>query len=106
MIEFVATPGVGADGTVENGNTYTENLPLAAGNVYSLKFNPILGKIWVTSGHIASYNGETLSGEWWSDRDTYKAGASPTTGAEVVYALDEEDYIEYNASSVTIPLYY
>lgn len=95
-----------SDGTVENGNTYTENLPLAAGNVYSLKFNPILGKIWVTSGHIASYNGETLSGEWWSDRDTYEAGASPTTGAEVVYALDEEDYIEYDASTVTVPLYY
>lgn len=94
------------DGTVENGTMYTENLPIEAGNIYSLKFNPILGKIWVTSGHIASYNGETLSGKWWSDRDIYEEGTNPTSGAEVVYALEEEDYIEYNASSVTIPLYY
>ena len=94
------------DGTAENGTLYTENLPVAAGDVYSLKFNPILGKIWVTSEHIASYNGETLPGQWWSDRDTYEAGTSPTTGAEVVYALDEEDYVEYDASTVTVPLYY
>lgn len=94
------------DTTIENGHTYTESLPVAAGNVYSLKFNPIQGKIWVTSGHITSYNGETLPGMWWSDRDIYEENTSPTTGAEVVYALNEEDYIEYNATSVVVPLYY
>ena len=94
------------DTTTANGHTYTESLPVAAGNVYSLKFNPIQGKIWVTSGHIASYNGETLPGMWWSDRDTYTEGGSPSTGAEVVYALNEQDYVEYDATSVTVPLYY
>ena len=94
------------DTTIANGHTYTESLPVAAGNVYSLKFNPIQGKIWVTSGHIASYNGETLPGIWWSDRDTYAEDTSPSIGAEVVYALDEEDYIEYDATSVVVPLYY
>ena len=94
------------DTTIANGHTYTESLPVAAGNVYSLKFNPIQGKIWVTSGYIASYNGETLPGMWWSDRDTYEENTSPTTGAEVVYALEEEDYIEYNVTSVVVPLYY
>lgn len=34
---------------------------------------------------IASYDGETLSGEWLSDRDEYASGTTPTTGAEVVY---------------------
>ena len=38
-------------------------------------------------GHIASYNGETLPGEWISDRDVYAPNTSPTTGAEVVYKL-------------------
>ena len=36
-------------------------------------------------GYIASYNGETLSGEWLSDRDKYVSGTTPTIGAEVVY---------------------
>ena len=94
------------DTTIANGHTYTESLPIAAGNVYSLKFNPIQGKIWVTSNHIASYNGETLPGIWWSDRDTYAENTSPSIGAEVVYALDEEDYIEYDATTVVVPLYY
>lgn len=34
---------------------------------------------------IASYDGETLSGEWLSDRDEYASGTTPTKGAEVVY---------------------
>lgn len=66
---------------------------------------------------IASYNGESLSGEWLSDRDEYVAGTTPTTGAEVVYKttpttirvtsptnLDlTDDYpIEYNGYKATI----
>lgn len=34
---------------------------------------------------IASYNGETLPGEWMSDRDEYAPGTTPTIGAQVVY---------------------
>ena len=36
---------------------------------------------------IASYAGETLPGEWISDRDEYAPGTTPTTGAQVAYAL-------------------
>lgn len=36
---------------------------------------------------ISSYNGEPLPGEWISDRDTYTAGSTPTTGAQVAYKL-------------------
>ena len=38
-------------------------------------------------GMIASYAGETLPGEWISDRDEYAPGTTPTTGAQVAYAL-------------------
>ena len=34
---------------------------------------------------IASYNGETLPGEWMSDRDEYVPNTTPTIGAQVVY---------------------
>ncbi len=40
-----------------------------------------------TKGYIASYAGEALPGKWISDRDVYAAGATPTTGAQVVYEL-------------------
>lgn len=36
---------------------------------------------------ISSYSGEPLPGEWISDRDTYTAGSTPTTGAQVAYKL-------------------
>lgn len=38
-------------------------------------------------GFIASYNGESLPGEWISDRDVYASGTTPTTGAQVAYKL-------------------
>ena len=41
----------------------------------------------VDRAEIASYAGETLPGEWISDRDVYSAGATPTTGAQVVYKV-------------------
>lgn len=40
-------------------------------------------------GNIASYAGETLPGAWISSMDVYEEGATPTTGAQVVYELAE-----------------
>ena len=40
-----------------------------------------------TWGYIASYAGESLPGEWISDRNVYADGAQPTIGAQVVYKL-------------------
>lgn len=48
------------DDTYTNATTYTVTVPAAAGDLYSFKYNPITGKIYATTGHIASYNGETL----------------------------------------------
>ena len=48
------------------------------------------GTLDVTSGvlkvcpYYASYNGETLTGEWISDRDVYSPNTSPSIGAQVV----------------------
>ena len=48
---------------------------------------PSTGAGQETWGYIASYAGETLPGEWISDRDEYAAGATPTVGAQVAYKL-------------------
>ena len=101
-----ATFDISSDDTYANAVTYTVNVPAAAGNQYGFTYNPILGKFYATTGHIASYNGETLPGMWWSDRDTYEEGHNPSTGAEVIYILDEEDIVEYDFTPLTIPLFY
>lgn len=60
-----------------------------AGTVYGGTLDATNGILTVTHGEIASYDGETLPGEWISDRDVYAAGTTPTTGAQVVYELAE-----------------
>lgn len=97
---------VSPDGTTSNANTYTANVPAATGNLYSFKINPVKGKITTVSGHIASYNGETLPGEWISDRDIYSEGSTPSTGAEVIYTLDPEDVQEYDITPIEIQTFY
>ena len=55
--------------------------------VYGGVIDWVEGKVTVTDANIASYNGETLPSTWISDRDVYSVGATPTTGAQVVYKL-------------------
>ena len=55
--------------------------------IYGGKIDPATGEGQETWGYIASYAGETLPGEWISDRDEYAAGATPTVGAQVAYKL-------------------
>lgn len=66
------------------GNDYTLTLPetIYGGTVDAVK--GVGRKEW---GYIASYNGESLPGEWVSDRDVYAPGTTPTTGAQVAYKL-------------------
>ena len=110
MTPFTATSSVnfkiGHTSDPEDATTYTFNVPAAAGNLYGLEFDPIKGKLWKVTEHIASYNGETLPGHWLSDRDTYLEGTTPKTGAEVVYRLADEDIVEYDCTTMTIPLDY
>ena len=110
MTPFTATTSVnfkvGHTSDPEDATTYTFNVPAAAGSLYGLEFDPVKGKLWKVTEHIASYNGETLPGHWLSDRDTYLEGTTPQTGAEVVYRLADEDIVEYNYTPMTIPLDY
>lgn len=66
------------------GETSTLALPET---IYGGTVDVVTGVGSKTWGYIASYNGESLPGEWISDRDVYSAGASPTTGAQVAYQL-------------------
>jgi hypothetical protein len=69
------------------GTTYPVTLPTEAGTIYGGTLDVVKGTLTVTSGYIASYNGETLPSTWISDRDVYAEGVTPTIGAEVVYEL-------------------
>lgn len=95
------------DDTYTNATTYTVTVPAAAGNLYGFKYNPIAGKLYATAGHITSYNGETLPATgWYSDRDTYVEGTTPSIGAEVIYQLEDEDIVEYDITPQTIPMFF
>ena len=51
---------------------------------------------------ISSYSDEPLPGEWISDRDTYTAGSTPTTGAQVAYKLAApETFTATGAKTIT-----
>lgn len=58
------------------------------GTVYGGTVDLVSGKLTVEEwGNIASYNGENITEPWLSSMDVYSAGATPTTGAQVVYKL-------------------
>ena len=69
------------------GQTYDIAFPTEAGTVYGGTLDVTTGVLTVDRAQIASYAGETLPSTWISDRDVYSAGATPTTGAQVVYEL-------------------
>lgn len=64
--------------------THTTTFPSA---IYRGSEDVVNGTAVTEWGMIASYNGETLPGEWISDRDEYAPGTTPTTGAQVAYEL-------------------
>lgn len=66
------------------GDAYDIALPET---VYGGTVDAVTGVGSKTWGFIASYNGESLPGEWISDRDVYASGTTPTTGAQVAYKL-------------------
>ena len=78
---------VSATTTPSDGTKYETTWQSSIGTVYGGQFEMVSGTLTVTHGYIESYNGETLPGEWISDRDAYVVNTNPSTGAEVVYAL-------------------
>lgn len=80
------------------GNDYTLTLPET---IYGGTVDAVTGMGEKTWGYIASYNGESLPGEWISDRDVYASGTTPTTGAQVAYKLATSEPFEI--SKISIP---
>ena len=80
------------------GTTATLTLPET---IYGGTVDAVTGVGSKTWGYIASYNGESLPGEWISDRDVYSAGTTPTTGAQVAYKLATPE--SFKVSQVSIP---
>ena len=79
------------------GNDYTLTLPET---IYGGTVDAVSGAGRKTWGYIASYNGESLPGEWISDRDVYSAGTTPTTGAQVAYKLATPEPFEVTKISI------
>ena len=67
-----------------SGTTVTIDLD---GTRYGGTLDVLTGVLTVTHANIASYNGESINEPWVSSMDKYVAGATPTTGAQVVYPL-------------------
>ena len=80
------------------GNDYTLTLPET---IYGGTVDAVSGVGRKTWGYIASYNAESLPGEWVSDRDVYASGATPTTGAQVAYKLAAPE--PFKVTQISIP---
>lgn len=70
-----------------NGTTTTLSWQTEAGTVYGGSIDITTGILTKTHENIASYNGESINEPWLSSKDEYTEGATPTTGAQVVYPL-------------------
>lgn len=68
--------------------------------IYGGSLDVTTGVLTVQWANIASYGGETLPGEWISDRDVYAPGTTPTTGAQVCYKLAESLTIQLSAQTI------
>lgn len=66
-----------------NGDPYTKETISLGQTVYGGTLDVVKGKL-NAKPYYASYSGQTLIGPWISSHDKYVAGATPTTGAQVV----------------------
>ena len=60
--------------------------------VFELSSDPTVG-YYREFKRYTSYNGETLTGKWVSDRDVYTVGGTPTIGADVIDLETTEDTV-------------
>jgi hypothetical protein len=83
------------------GTTYPIAFPSEAGTVYGGELDVTSGVLRATYANIASYAGETINEPWISSMDKYVAGATPTTGAQVVYPLTTPRTYQLTPTEVT-----
>lgn len=110
FVESAGKTATFSDPQLEVGSTPTPYEPYQPGATATLTFtetiyggtvDAVTGVGSKTWGYIASYNGESLPGEWISDRDVYASGTTPTTGAQVAYKLATPE--PFSVSQVSIP---
>ena len=77
------------DITIQFGGTYY-------GGTYDF-VSGVLTDEWV---NIASYNGEAITEPWLSSMDAYTSGATPTTGAQVVYKKATATRVQLTPSQI------
>ena len=95
----VSYPPTTRDYASYQGEQYTTQL---GQTVYGGTLNVLTGKLTVTKGYIASYNGEELNTPWISSLDGYAIGATPTTGAQVVYDLETPTTVQLTGHQITL----
>ena len=83
--------------TGESTTTYQLAIP----DMYAGLIDVLTGTVNSTWGHIASYNGEVLPGEWWSTYEKSTTASSPTIGSEVIYELATPVVSSITALSLT-----
>ena len=78
---------VGPTQDQQDATTYAFDWTSQAGTVYGGTDEVVGGVLTDEWAEIPSYNGETITEPWLSSMDEYAPGATPTTGAQVVYKL-------------------
>jgi hypothetical protein len=73
--------------TITKTGATSSTYNLAIPNMYGGLVNAITGEVDITWDYIASYAGEVLPGEWWSNYNRSTTASSPETGEEVIYEL-------------------
>ena len=71
--------------TITKTGTTSSTYSLSIPNMYAGLVNVLSGEVDITWGYIASYAGEALPGEWWSNYSKSSTASSPGTGEEVIY---------------------
>ena len=69
--------------------------------VYGGSLDVLTGELTTTMANIASYAGETIGEPWLSSIDKYVPGATPTTGAQVVYTLTTATTSSVDPATIT-----
>ena len=78
---------VGPTQDQQDATTYAVDWTDEAGTVYGGTDEVVGGVLTDEWAEIPSYNGEAINEPWLSSMDAYTPGATPTTGAQVVYEL-------------------
>lgn len=78
-------------------STYSLSIP----NMYAGLVNVLSGEVDITWGYIASYAGEALPGEWWSNYSKSSTASSPETGEEVIYEFAAPQISSITSTALT-----